>query len=64
MKEPVDFTIVSAPVGIHLLCPHCGESVKIPWKDVDVPESWSDAWPNVECPECSKEIELGDWDYD
>lgn len=60
----VDFTIVSSPTKIRLICPHCGEDIEIPWGEVDKPESWSDDWPNVECPECDKEIELGSWDYD
>ncbi len=64
MKKPGDFTIVSAPVKIHLICPHCGEDIEIPWGELDAPECWSDAWPDVECPECGKDIELGDWDYD
>lgn len=63
-KKEVDFCIVSAPVGIRLECPHCELDIEIRWKDVDVPESWSDQWPDVACPMCGKEISLGDWDYD
>jgi len=63
-REEVDFRIISAPVAIRLDCPHCGEDIEIRWKDVDVPESWSDQWSDVECPECGKEIPLGNWEYD
>ena len=59
-----DFYIVSAPVKISFLCPYCGERVEIKWVDINPPEYWSDVWDNVECPECGKEVELGDWEYD
>lgn len=59
-----DFRIVSKPSYIALTCPHCEEDIKIPWKDVDAPECWSDQWDPVECPECKKEIDLNDWEYD
>lgn len=60
----VDFVIVSAPVKISFLCPYCHQEVEIRWKDITPPESWSDDWDNVYCPECGEEVELGDWDYD
>ena len=63
-QKPTDFRIVSAPVKITFECPHCGEYVEILWRDVDVPESWSDGWPPVDCPECGKPVELGEWEYD
>lgn len=63
-RYPTDFRIVSAPVEIAFKCPHCGEETKIPWRDVDVPECWSDLWPSVECPECGKSVALGEWEYD
>ncbi len=63
-QELTDFRIVSAPVEIALECPHCGEEIKIPWRDVDAPECWSDRWYPVDCPECGKSIELGEWEYD
>lgn len=63
-QKPTDFRIVSAPVEIAFECPHCGEEIKIPWRDVDVPECWSDLWPSVECPECGKSVDLGEWEYD
>ena len=62
-QEPTDFRIVSAPVKIALECPHCGEKIEIPWRDVDVPECWSDQWPSVDCPECGESVDLGDWEY-
>ena len=59
-----DFTIVSAPHKISFLCPYCNQNVEINWSNINPPESWSDDWDNVECPECGKEVELGDWEYD
>lgn len=64
MCKGSDFTIVSKPDYISLQCPHCNEDISIPWNDVDVPECWADDWGYVECPECEKEIKLGDYDYD
>ena len=62
--EPTDFTIVSAPVKINLCCPHCDNNISIPWKDVDAPEYWGDRWPDVKCPDCGREIQLGEYEYD
>lgn len=59
-----DFHISAAPVSIELECPFCHEKIEIPWKDLNPPEYWGDRWDDVECPECGKEIELGDYDYD
>ena len=65
MKEKrIDFTILSAPYAIKLTCPHCNEDIEIKWEDIDPPESWSDYWDDIVCPECGKTIKLGDWDYD
>lgn len=63
-QKPTDFRIVSAPVEISFECPHCGEEIEIPWRDVDVPECWSDHWPSVDCPECGESVDLGEWEYD
>lgn len=63
-QEPTDFRIVSAPVEIALVCPHCGTEIEIPWREVDAPECWSDRWSPVDCPECGKSVELGDFEYD
>lgn len=60
----VDFTIVSKPDHITFECPHCGCEAEIPFKDVDVPESWSDRWPEVICPTCDEPVQLGDWEYE
>ena len=63
-KVRVPFTIVSRPSYIHLYCPYCDEDIEINWEDVNAPESWSDYWDDIVCPECGKTIKLGDWDYD
>lgn len=59
-----DFHIDVRPVSITLRCPHCGNEVKIPWGEIDEPDNWGDNWGFVNCPVCSEEIELGDFDYD
>lgn len=59
-----DFRIVSKPDYIAFDCPHCELSQKIRWGEVDVPENWCDSWGEVECPDCRKSVELGDWEYD
>ena len=63
-NEAVDFAIVSRPTHITLYCPHCGNKVRIPWDLVDVPDCWGDDWGEVFCPECLKEIKLGEYEYD
>ncbi len=63
-QKPIDFRIVSAPVKIAFDCPHCEEAVEIPWRDVAAPDGWNDVWPSVDCPECGKSVELGEWEYD
>lgn len=64
MAEGTWFHIDTKVVSISLDCPHCEERITIPWKNVDVPESWSDDWGEIECPECGKTIKLGDYEYD
>lgn len=62
--KPCDFRIVSKPVGIEFECPHCDSEVAVGWSEIEVPESWSDSWPEVICPYCGKPVELGEWEYD
>ena len=61
-NEPVDFYINQKFYSISFECPHCLMDVEIDWREVDVPDSWSDDWGTVECPYCEKEIKLGDYD--
>ena len=64
MNKPVDYTIISEPSYIKLECPHCEEDVKVDFDDVDfIGDSWIDGG-YCDCPNCEKEIELGDWEYD
>lgn len=56
--KPVDYMIVSTPTYIKFECPYCKEEVKIPFKI----EYWDSTW--VDCPNCDKEVELGDYEYD
>lgn len=64
MPKVVDFHIDVRPVSISFKCPHCGEYITLPWNAVDEPECWEDDWGSVDCPVCSKEVELGDFEYD
>ena len=58
--EKVDFRIISKPVAISFCCPHCGFTQEIAWGELVVPDYWGE----VECPECNKTVELGDYEYD
>lgn len=60
----VEFHIDVKPISISFKCPHCGERVEVPWPSVDVPENWADDWGWVDCPNCSEEVKLGDYEYD
>lgn len=61
--RPVDFDIVSKPVEISLTCPYCDMPFTIPWNELDPPDYWGDQWDPVTCPDCGKQIELGDYTY-
>lgn len=64
MKEAIGYTIISKPDYIKLRCPHCKRDIKVDFGDVDFNEdNWSDGG-YCDCPNCEKEIELGDWEYD
>lgn len=63
-QRRTDFRIISRPVEITFVCPHCEVSQEIKWSDMDVPEYWGDDWGEVECPTCGETVELGDYDYD
>jgi endogenous inhibitor of DNA gyrase (YacG/DUF329 family) len=62
--ERTDFHINVKPVSINFECPHCGCEAEVPWRNVAEPEYWGDDWGEVECTECGKMVELGDYDYD
>ena len=64
MPEGVDFHIDVRPISISFKCPHCGEYAKVSWHAVDEPDCWGDDWGSVDCPVCSKEVKLGDYEYD
>lgn len=34
-NNPVDYTIISAPVTVNFMCPHCFNDVEVPFSDVD-----------------------------
>lgn len=63
-NNPIDYTIVSAPAFVNFMCPHCFNSVEIPFSDVDFKtDYWSDG-AHCNCPLCDNEVELGNFDYD
>lgn len=47
-EKPTDFHIDVKPVSITFACPHCGQTVVVPWRELDVPECWGDDWGYVE----------------
>ena len=59
--KTADYTIISAPKYIKFKCPHCKEEAEIDVKDLDF-EVWEGGF--IDCPECEKEVELRDWQYD
>lgn len=59
-----DFRIESVPHHISFTCPHCESDVEIPWRQANPPQSWSDQWDDVKCPECGEMVTLEDWEYD
>ena len=60
----VDYIIISKPSYIKFECPHCHEDVEVDFEHIDFKtDYWSDgAW--VDCPDCGKEVELDDWEYE
>lgn len=36
-EKPTDFHIDVKPVSITFACPHCGQTVVVPWRELDVP---------------------------
>lgn len=63
-EKPTDFHIDVKPVSITFACPHCGQTVVVPWRELDVPECWGDDWGYADCPDCEKEVKLGEYEYD
>ena len=61
-EQKTDFYIVKKPEYITFECPHCGLTQRIYWDKLNVPEYWGDDWGEVECPDCGKIVELGDYD--
>lgn len=57
MNNGVNYTIISRPSYIIFKCPFCHEEVEV---NTDY---WGDgAWCG--CPECGKEVEFDDYEYD
>ena len=60
----IDYVIVSKPSTIEFECPHCFNDVELPFSDVDFKtDYWGDG-AYCKCPECGKEVELDNYEYD
>jgi len=55
------YTINSTPYSVVFDCPHCGERVEIKVNKLDF-EVFDGGI--AECPECHKEVNLDEWEYD
>lgn len=63
-KDGVFATITSRPYSVIFTCPHCHERVEVLFADVDFnTDYWYDG-AYSDCPECGKEVEISDFDYD
>ena len=59
-----DYTIKSKPVYVRFKCPYCQREVGVPYLDVDYKtDSWNDG-ATCDCPNCGKEVELGNYEYE
>lgn len=61
----INYTIVSIPSYVMFDCPYCKEEeVEVPFVDVDFKTDYwfGGAW--VTCPECGKQVELDNYEYD
>lgn len=61
----IDYIIVSKPDYIIFDCPHCKEEdIQVNFYNVDFKtDYWGDG-TFVNCPNCGKEIELDNYDYE
>ena len=58
------YTIISRPHHIQFECPHCGNDVEVPFRDVDYnTDYWGDGASCI-CPACDEEVELDEFEYD
>lgn len=67
MKTKVDFTIVTAPAYVNLMCPYCDSENTYDYDNLQEEvgiEVYFGNHGSVECILCGKEIELGEVEYD
>ena len=68
IDNKVTITVVNIPSYITCYCPHCGDGIKIPYSDFlgMMSEYYYGDWIGdmFECPECGKEIEIKNVDWD
>lgn len=59
------YLIISKPDRIALDCPHCKAEIEVDYAEVQYFDAryWSKGGLCT-CPNCYKEIQLGDYDYD
>ncbi len=64
IDHKTDYWIFSKPAYAIFTCPYCDNDVKLPFDAVDYnTDYWGDG-ALATCPECGKEVELGDYEYD
>ena len=61
----IDYTIVSKPYYIIFDCPYCKEEdIQVDFCNIDFKtDYWGDG-AFVDCPNCGKEVELDNYDYE
>lgn len=60
----VDYKIISKPVYVQFECPHCEETVKVPYDEVDYNTDYPGDGAKATCPECDKEVDLDYYEYE
>ena len=57
------YIIISKPNYIAFICPHCGKTAKINFENVIYKTDFWEDGAYVDCSECGKNVELGDYEY-
>lgn len=55
------YMIYSRPKSIGFICPHCQEEQEIRVEDL---REGVFELKSIECPNCEKEVDLDEWEYD
>lgn len=60
--EFTEYKIISRPDHIEFMCPYCLEDVEISVEELKDDSVWE--LNECTCPECGKNVEMGDFEYD